>query len=73
MTVYEFTRFCKVFGLFQNHAQEAMVLNIVLSCSVYLTAQTKPLLVRFVEGDVQFLFTSSPCLSFCERLRITPW
>lgn len=35
MTVYEFTRFCKVFGLFK------------------LTAG------RFVEGDVQFLFTSS--------------
>lgn len=35
MTVYEFTRFCKVFGLFK------------------ITRK------RFVEGDVQFLFTSS--------------
>ena len=72
LRVYSFLQSLRAF---QNHAQEAaMVLNIVLnivlscSCSVYLTAQkTQPLLVRFVEGDVQFLFTSSPRLSFCKR------
>ena len=69
LRVYTFLQSLRAF---QNHAQEAMVLNIVLSWSVYLTAQTKPLLVRFVEGDVQFLFTSSPCLSFCERCESPP-
>ena len=64
LRVYTFLQSLRAF---QNHAQEAMVLNITLSCFVYLTAQTKQPLVRFVEGDVQFLFTSSPCLSSCER------